>query len=271
MQTLQKGKFFGVSKEQFNIEDLTIVNSSFHNYSNCPWHYHNNAHFAFTTKGLLTETHRSKKINLSPGCLMYNHSQEPHCNDNYSANVSALHIDIEEDWFVKYNIRYSQIEGVHVLENPLLKQIFFKLFKEVSEFDAASPIAIETLMLQAISLMLRRQSAKVLHNPRWHSQLIDLLHTKCSEQLSLRYVAAELDIHPVYLCQQFPLFFNCPFGEYIRKLRIEKAVKYMLDQEEISLTEIGYNCGFADQSHFIRTFKKNVGVTPLRFRKYLSR
>ena len=118
--------------------------------------------------------------------------------------------------------------------------------------------------------MLRPQSAKVLHNPRWQNQLTELLHTKCSEQLSLGYVAAELDIHPVYLCQQFPLFFNCTFGEYIRKLRIEKAVKYMLDQEEISLTEIGYNCGFADQSHFIRTFKKNVGVTPLRFKKYLS-
>jgi len=271
MQTLQKGRFFGTSKEQFSTGGLTIVHSSFHNYSHCPWHYHNNAHFAFTTKGTLTETHRSKKIILSPGSLLYNHSQEPHCNGNYSAGVSALHIDIGEDWFTRYNIRYSQIGGVHLLENPLLKQIFFKVFKEVNELDAASSITIEALLLQAINLMLSSPLPKALDRSRWISQLTELLHSKCSEPLSLEYVAAELHIHPVYLCQQFPLLFNCTFGDYIRKLRIERAVKYMLSGEELSLTEISYNCGFADQSHFIRIFKKNVGVSPLKFRKYLSR
>lgn len=106
--------------------------------------------------------------------------------------------------------------------------------------------------------------------PAWVNKLMDLLHSKCCEQLTLVAVALELNIHPVYLCQQFPLFFNCTFGEYIRKLRIEKAVRYMLNREEMSLTEISYDCGFADQSHFIRTFKNNVGVTPSNFRKYLS-
>ncbi|MGH2648219.1 MAG: helix-turn-helix transcriptional regulator, partial [Ginsengibacter sp.] len=85
----------------------------------------------------------------------------------------------------------------------------------------------------------------------------------------LTSVALELNIHPVYLCQQFPLFFNSGFGEYIRKLRIDKALEYMLRREEMSLTEISYDCGFADQSHFIRTFKNNMGVTPFNFRKYL--
>ena len=44
----------------------------------------------------------------------------------------------------------------------------------------------------------------------------------------------------------------------------------MLKREEMSLTEIAYDCGFADQSHFIRVFKNTVGVTPFSFRKYLS-
>jgi AraC family transcriptional regulator len=270
MQTLQKGKFFGISKQQYHINGITIVNSSFHNFSHCPWHYHNDAHFAFTTKGTLTETHRSKKIKLSPGCLVYNHSQEPHWNDNYSENVSALHIDMGEEWFHTFDIMYSQIEGVHVLESPLLKQIFFKIFKEISVFDEASSIAIESLILQALKIMLASQETEVWNKPTWVNKLRDLLYSKCSEKLTLASVASELNLHPVYLCQQFPLFFNCNFGEYIRKLRIEKAVRYILNTEEMRLTEISYACGFADQSHFIRTFKNIVGVTPLHFRKYLS-
>lgn len=270
MQILQKGKFFGTSKKQYYVNGITVIQSSFHNFSNCPWHYHNNAHFAFTTKGTLTETHRTKKIEVYPGCLMYNHSQEPHCNSNYSENVSALHVDIGEDWFNNYNIKYSEIEGVHLLENPLLKQFFFKVFKEVNVFDEASPIAIESLVLQAIELIQSSQKLKIYNKPPWIDKLKDLLHSNCNEKLTLTSVATELNIHPVYLCQQFPLFFNCNFGEYIRKLRIEKAVQYMLRSEEISLTDISYQCGFADQSHFIRTFKKNIGVTPFNFKKFSS-
>lgn len=270
MQELQKGKFFGISKQQFKLDGLTIVESSFSNYADCPWHYHNNAHFAFTTSGSLTETHRKQKLSLSPGSLVYNHSQEPHCNGNYSAKVLALHVDIEDNWFHDHQIRYGDLEGIQVLENPLLKQIFYQVFREVNSFDAASQIAIEALILEAFQLIFA-YPVKASGKWQWISRLIELLHARCSEKLSLQSVAAELNIHPVYLCQQFPLLFHCTFGEYIRKLRVDKAVKFLLEREPISLTEMAYACGFTDQSHFIRTFKKNVGVTPLVFKKYLSK
>ena len=269
MKTLQKGKFFGVSKEQYKFSGLTIVNSSFYNFSHCPWHYHTNAHFAFTLRGKLTETHRDRKIDLSAGSLVYNHSQDPHWNHDYSENVAALHIDIDKDWFKKNEVDHRTIEGVHLLNNPVIKQVFYQLFSEISNFDTASPIAIESLMIGAINKMTGAQSTESTR-PRWTSRLTDLLQEKCTEQLSLGIVAAELGIHPVYLSQQFPHWFNCNFGEYIRKLRVEKAVTQMMSCKDHSLTKIGYDCGFADQSHFIRTFKQRIGVTPLAFRKYFS-
>src|SRR5690348_2672369 len=107
MESLATGKFFGVSKKQFHINGLTIVESSFSHYTHCPWHYHQNAHFAFTTQGSLTETHKKKKLKLSAGSLLYNHSQEPHCNSGYSENVSALHVDLSNGWFLRYDVNAS--------------------------------------------------------------------------------------------------------------------------------------------------------------------
>src|ERR1019366_5166053 len=135
MENLDKGKFYGNSKKQFHINGLTIVDSEFQDYSYCPWHYHQNAHFAFTTKGNLIETHKKKQIQLSAGFLMYNHSQEPHCNSKYSELVSALHIDIDTNWFKKYNMNTSLIEGVWEIKNPVLKNIFYNIYKEVKYFD----------------------------------------------------------------------------------------------------------------------------------------
>jgi AraC family transcriptional regulator len=268
MENLAKGKFYGIAKKQFIINGLTIVDSEFSHFRECPWHYHQNAHFAFTKKGRLTETHNSKKIHLSAGSLMYNHSQEPHCNSGYSAHVAALHVDIIEDWFKQYDINFSAIEGVHQLQDPGLKGFFYQLLKELKYFDNASPLAIESLVLESVNEMLRRHFSEKSKTPAWVPKVKDVLYQCFDQEISLKKIASAINIHPVYLCQQFPVYFKCSFGEYIRKIRIEKAVQLMLDKQCL-LTNIAYSCGFADQSHFIKTFKNHIGITPLAFRKLL--
>jgi AraC-like DNA-binding protein len=35
---------------------------------------------------------------------------------------------------------------------------------------------------------------------------------------------------------------------------------------EAPLAEVGFLCGFSDQAHFTRAFKRQVGLTPARYR-----
>lgn len=270
MENLEKGKFYGNSKKQFHLNGLTIVDSEFYHYTDCPWHYHQNAHFAFTTKGNLIETHKKKQIQLFAGCLLYNHSQEPHCNSRYSQFVSALHIDIDTNWFKQYDINFSVIEGVQEIENPVVKNIFYNIFKEVKCLDNASDLEIESMVLQAVNEMIRTNLLQTSGKPAWVFKTRDLLYDRYSENILLQEIALEINLHPVYLCQQFPIYFQCSFGDYIRKIKIEKAVELIFNKQNCSLTEIAYACGFSDQSHFIRIFKKNIGVTPLAFRRMIG-
>jgi YesN/AraC family two-component response regulator len=80
-----------------------------------------------------------------------------------------------------------------------------------------------------------------------------------------------VDINPSYLSREFSKHFdNLSFGEYIRKLRIEKALELM-QKEKYSLTEIAYLTGFSDQSHFTRIFKQHTGKNPSVFKKELAK
>ena len=166
MESLEKGKFYGTSGKHLRLNGITIVDSEFYHYTGCPWHYHQNPHFAFTTKGNLVETHKKKQIQLSAGCLLYNHSDEPHCNSGYSDIVSALHIDIDTNWFKKYDINFSLIEGVKEISNPVIKNIFHKLFKEVKHFDDASGLSIESMVLQSVNEMMQA-SLQTSGKPGW--------------------------------------------------------------------------------------------------------
>ena len=56
------------------------------------------------------------------------------------------------------------------------------------------------------------------------------------------------------------------FSRLLRRLRVESASK-LLCSSGLALADIGYACGFSDQAHFQREFKRQSGMTPRRLRE----
>jgi AraC-like DNA-binding protein len=53
---------------------------------------------------------------------------------------------------------------------------------------------------------------------------------------------------------------------YVSQLRIERSKLMMRDTTQ-SLSQIALACGFSDQSHLSRLFRKCVGATPTQWRR----
>ena len=97
----------------------------------------------------------------------------------------------------------------------------------------------------------------------------DQVDTKLT--FNLKEISKELNVHPAYLSREFSKYFDdLTFGNYIRKLRIEKAID-LLHSSRYTLVEIAYLTGFSDQSHFTRIFKKVTGKNPSTYRKTLTK
>lgn len=126
---------------------------------------------------------------------------------------------------------------------------------------------VEQLLLQVYHQFLKKEKGKKA--PAWAKALKEMIQDQLDTNmtLSLQQASAELEINPAYLSREFSKYFdNMSFGEYMRKLRIEKGIQLM-ENVNYSLTEIAYLTGFSDQSHFNRTFKKQTGHNPLDYRK----
>ena len=59
------------------------------------------------------------------------------------------------------------------------------------------------------------------------------------------------------------------FSEVLDQLRTREAAR-LLAQSDLSITDIGYVCGFADTSHFSRRFKRRHQVSPSDYRSNQS-
>jgi len=126
---------------------------------------------------------------------------------------------------------------------------------------------VEQMLLGVFNKYIKQTRSKKA--PEWAKELKEMIQDQLDTNmtLSLQQVSTELEINPAYLSREFSKYFdNLTFGDYIRKLRIDKA-KNLMDTTDYSLTEIAYLTGFSDQSHFTRIFKKQTGQNPSGYKR----
>jgi AraC-like DNA-binding protein len=126
---------------------------------------------------------------------------------------------------------------------------------------------VEQMLLEVYHKYLKDSNSKKA--PQWTKELKEMIQDQLDTNmaLSLQQVSSELEINPAYLSREFSRYFeNLSFGEYIRKMRIEKAI-HLIETSNYTLTEIAYLTGFSDQSHFSRIFRKQTGQTPTIYKK----
>jgi len=125
---------------------------------------------------------------------------------------------------------------------------------------------IDHVFIDVYNKFIKQKSAKK-KTPDWVKELRQIIQDQIDSNLNLAQVSKSLDINPSYLSREFSKHFNnLSFGEYIRKLRIERGID-LIRQKKYTLTEIAYLTGFSDQSHFTRIFKQHTGKSPSAFRK----
>jgi AraC-like DNA-binding protein len=265
MNELKTGQFYGETSETIFLDGITLTDTEYTK-AQVDWHYHQNAYFTFILQGKLIEGNRKETYDCSAGSLLYHNWQEPHYNIKPAGFTRGFHIEVNQEWINNYYIDTKELQGSMMVWDPRLKLLLYKIYKETKIKDRTSSIAIQTLLLETFSLLKSDRVLISSKKPSWVYKVHEILKEKSSERLSLNELSGLLRIHPVHLSRDFPRHFHCSLGDYIRKIKIEKSLS-LLTTKRYSLTQIAFECGFSDQSHFIRCFRDATGINPLAYRK----
>lgn len=99
--------------------------------------------------------------------------------------------------------------------------------------------------------------------------ILDYIHNNYQEDIRISNISSKMNIDRTYVYKLFKKYLNMSPQQYILNYRLEKA-KLLLVKSNLSLTDISSKLGFNTHTHFVNNFKKNVGVSPLEFRKQNS-
>ncbi len=96
------------------------------------------------------------------------------------------------------------------------------------------------------------------------TDVFDLIEETYTNKPSLEQAASQIHLSPSRISHMFKDICGIGYGQYILCRRLE-ASEYLLSLKNASITEIAFKLGFSNPSHFCRSFKEHLGLTPTAF------
>lgn len=172
-------------------------------------------------------------------------------------------------WAISAGLSHNITDDAELLETGLkLYDALYSWAKHLYKQNHLQNSPFESLLHEVYNKFLIEKKSNQ-KTPLWVKELKNIIQDQIDAQFTfdLKKISSDLELNPSYLSREFSKYFeDLNFGEYVRKLRIEKAIN-LIQNTTYTLTEIAYMTGFSDQSHFTRIFKLQTGKNPSSYRK----
>lgn len=251
-------------------------------------HFHYQYELILTATGTASFYISGKTYHVFPGSILVMSNMENH------------HILSTSDGYERYIIRFSTEALAALIRDPVLLSIFKQRPHDFCHHYRCTQAELEHYihMMRLIGKEYRHQppywdfqiSAKIVdilvnmyrHTPdafpghKSHERqgiifnIQNHIESHLAEDLTLDTLSTMFFMSKYYLSHSFKEITGFSFKQYVIMARMSKA-KDMLIHTKESIQKIGDTVGFPNSSHFIRSFRRQEGVSPLQYRSRSQR
>lgn len=267
---LKAGQFYGRTSQALSANGFHFTEKEYSSCATLPSHAHELSHFCFVLRGNYQEKMAGEVFERGPTALVYYPPDVTHGEEHFT---NGRHFLIEIDSTCLEKVRDY---GAHLSAPALLNRddslwLAARMYREFSNRDGFSALILESIATELLIAASRKNTGKAERQaPPWLKIAKEVLRETFSDPPSLDELAVAVGVHPTHVARVFRQFERCTVGDYIREVRINYARQRMLEFNE-PLVEIALAAGFADQTHFTRSFKRVTGMTPTEFRRIFAR
>jgi AraC family transcriptional regulator len=229
-------------------------------------HAHEYGCLVFVVDGTFRERCQSVQRDGAPGMVIVRPEGEPHSNRFGRGGGRCLNVELPPQWLSRVRECTRVFDTSAAFTGGAFPILGRRLIDELAHADDVSPLAVESLVLGVFADGARDARCNASLPPRWLLKAKDVIHDRLASRLTLEELAGEVGVHRVHLAASFRRHFGQSVAAYIRQSRVETACR-ALSESDAPLADVALQAGFADQSHFGRTFKRFMRTTPAAYRR----
>lgn len=251
----------------------------YENTAEIPYHWHDEYEFIYITSGKclcsiedVTYIIESGSGVLIKGGLIHALSRVENLTYTYFAIVFHPYMIYGtecrkfflEDY--KFNSIFSNENAVEKTIINLLKSIYFTYKQKPFAYELYLKADLTNIFCKIFKnrLYIREQKTETKKSLLTEN-ILNYIHKNYAENFSIYELSREIGYSKSYIMHNFKEYTGKTVNEYLTEYRIYIA-KQLLEDTEKSILEIALECGFNEASYFIRIFKRQTGISPLKYR-----
>ncbi|BFT29313.1 hypothetical protein D210916BOD24_04890 [Alteromonas sp. D210916BOD_24] len=228
-----------------------------------PKHDHSVGQFSTLLSGKAYEYNLNGELYNRPGVAEFKPVAYSHSNRIGPDGALFLSINLHSD-HEAFVAEFGRVNW-KLIDQTVAKRLWHTLTLMLFQSERALNVDIDEVVLGLLSQSLPGNHI-IKKAPVWLCLAEQALN---ETQMSLEEIARYVGVHRVHLSRVFQSYFSLSVSQYKQRVALQRSMTAML-REHDSISLAGAQAGFADQSHFTRTMKKQFGITPNRLRSLFS-
>lgn len=181
--------------------------------------------------------------------------------------------EIVAKFISKLETSVPKLSGVHI-NTKRIQGSLFMILSELENQNACSHYVVRAYMGLILSHAIqylhdeldRGGAVRSAHSSAIERSLV-YINENLSEKITLDELARVAGMGKTGFSAAFKDITGMTVWEYILNARVALASSYLIEKNDLNVTEISLMCGFNDNAHFAKIFKKIKGSTPSEFKK----
>jgi AraC family transcriptional regulator len=166
-----------------------------------------------------------------------------------------------------------ELRSVLLSHDPQLATIIQSFHAEMNQVGMGGRLYSESLANILNIHLLRQYCTQTLCLRRYEGglgrhtlkKILEYIESHLDQDLSLDTLASLANLSKYHFIDLFKQSMTMTPHQYVIQQRIQRA-KELLSDRTLAISDVGLACGFANQSHFTRLFRKHTGVPPKAYR-----
>ncbi len=257
------------------LQKLSVSHTEYANFE-FPRHFHTYYTILLVEEGVNLGFTGRHKYTIGPGSILLINPGEIHAGKSYAKKyLKFSSIKIEEDFLYQLltNNGIDLKTDILFYNKPINDPDLSRKMKVVldSITNCQERNLMDHCLTEFIFDLIEGHSLNASH---FKDETLDFLYLKKAREfiqdnyqqnISLTNIAQACYVSEYHLSRQFQRHFGLSPFAYIRNYRVEKARQLL--QEKENITEVALSVGFYDHSHFLKNFKKLMGMRPSQYQK----
>lgn len=247
------------------------------------WHIHPEYELVYVKNGSGKLRIDSRTMPYTNGVLLFLGPNIPHVdfgnkefNDNYEVVIQFKKNFVEEKLAVFSEFRkfkkLIQTSNRGMVFDSTIKNELIQVFEEFRSLNDLKKLINLIVILEKLSTTDQYKTILLEKNLTSHKAadvnrlelIFRFVNENYKERISIKKLALKIGLTSNSFCRFFKKMTHQTFSQFVNEFRIRKAIE-IFNENQISISEVMYMCGFSDPSYFTKQFKKYQGTTPTSY------